>query len=676
MNINTDLILLFWKGHAVADAYRTKAIAINKEIRVHSKKDLPVSILDRSRPNEERKHKDFRLASYKPFTSGWYGKILTQIKKIQRAEDWRISYSEEVSRNPLEEYCEKNFPEFDSLENWFFQFGIGPLLDDPNGAALVVPKNLDKLLLGIRETTENFEPIVKYIDSGAVLYHNEDLFIYETLEGADLPSGLRDESDQRRAIYFFDRTRVVRAKGIRDGRYRNSWNETSYQYNFGEVPAVKFGGVLREVDANTGQKLYDSFISPILAHWEEAIELQSDHSLNLKLHLHPDRWQYASDTCDRCQGVGTDNRAPMVSGQRPPCQKCQGKKYIYYVSPFGVSTITPIKGADGLILPPAPGAGYVERPVESIGFLKAELKDKIFDGLAAVNMEYLGSVLLAQSGTAKAQDRDDSDAFVYSVASHVVKRLLKDLYFFINEWRYNYLDAGKRAALLPVLQVPKKYNLVTAEVWRERLSAAKKDGASAQSIAFLEVALARTEYGADSIEFRLVSDSISLDPLFGKTEEEKASAVLNSGCSQDDYIISTKISAFLRRAYEANPRFFDLSYPDKIAVLTTFAQETRSIKTLGGLGFSAEPGAIAAPGSAAPADVELDARAKLRGTAGGVDSLLKIEAALAAGTTTYEAAIAKAKTIFGYSDEEAREMITKPEKMNLKPEPAPAGVVA
>ncbi len=56
-------------------------------------------------------------------------------------------------------------------------------------------------------------------------------------------------------------------------------------------------------------------------------------------------------------------------------------------------------------------------------------------------------------------------------------------------------------------------------------------------------------------------------------------------------------------------------------------------------------------------DKEAEARAALRGSVGGVQALLGVQAAVAAGTTSREAAIAILKLIYGFNEQEAQDLL-------------------
>jgi HK97 family phage portal protein len=62
-------------------------------------------------------------------------------------------------------------------------------------------------------------------------------------------------------------------------------------------------------------------------------------------------------------------------------------------------------------------------------------------------------------------------------------------------------------------------------------------------------------------------------------------------------------------------------------------------------------------GEEAPTDANAEAQARLRGSVGGVQGLLEIQAAVSAGTTTYSAAITILTVVYGFDEQTAREML-------------------
>lgn len=76
------------------------------------------------------------------------------------------------------------------------------------------------------------------------------------------------------------------------------------------------------------------------------------------------------------------------------------------------------------------------------------------------------------------------------------------------------------------------------------------------------------------------------------------------------------------------------------------------------------------PNSAAPVDIKAQAQANLKGSVGGVQGILQIQASVAQGITNYQAAIATLFEIYGFSEDVARTLLG-PEKELTDPKLEP-----
>jgi hypothetical protein len=62
-------------------------------------------------------------------------------------------------------------------------------------------------------------------------------------------------------------------------------------------------------------------------------------------------------------------------------------------------------------------------------------------------------------------------------------------------------------------------------------------------------------------------------------------------------------------------------------------------------------------------DIEAESKARLKGTVGGVQGVLQIQASVSNGTTDLSAAIELLKEIYGFNDEVARKILGTPMKV-------------
>jgi hypothetical protein len=65
---------------------------------------------------------------------------------------------------------------------------------------------------------------------------------------------------------------------------------------------------------------------------------------------------------------------------------------------------------------------------------------------------------------------------------------------------------------------------------------------------------------------------LTLDPLAGISDADKALRLTNGGISKADYIVSCNISAFIRRALAADSTFATRCYEEQMGVLRSYAE--------------------------------------------------------------------------------------------------------
>jgi hypothetical protein len=655
-------INLYW-GKKYRSDLRVKADEIAAAVQVHSRKLTPKTILDAFRPNETAEHKKYRLAVYKPKTFGWFNKVVQQYSKIRRAEDWRVEWPANVVKNPVQLFTEGNFGEYNNVTNWYFSVYLRYVVDDPNGVLIILPSNIERILTGEDRLNGSvpFKPKPFYFPSSAVREYTENLLVIDAQELERDASGQVVGTALRPVQYLFDKDQAVKIVQVGNGAQTTSIVYT-YTHNIGFTAMVN-GGLLAEEDQRDNRKLFWSFIEPALPFWQEAISIESDHQINLALHIHPERWEIATQTCtnkingSQCDGGQIRYKSGNVI-HSVTCPKCDGTAKVSVKTPFGVTKVPRIKVGTGdkAEYGPTPPMGYAERPIESIKIVKELADDNIFDGLAALNLEVLAQgTKLAQSGTAKAMDNQEAETFVSQFAQHSVENIITNVYYFIAAWLLPHLPESERAKLLPVINTPRKFDLVTTDMWIARVAAYKADGAAPSAQGEAEIKLAERMYGPDSTAFKRIRDSIVFDQLYGQSAEEKSLTLLGGGCSKLSYVISSQIGYFLTRAAaETSGDFYDWDFPKKVAQLVKYAQE--SIAPAAPLG-NALDGVQADPSN--PADGG-DPRAALRGSVGGSSIIAALRLQVAKKLSTKEAAVAQLVIQMGYSEDEAAKMIGDP----------------
>jgi hypothetical protein len=198
----------------------------------------------------------------------------------------------------------------------------------------------------------------------------------------------------------------------------------------------------------------------------------------------------------------------------------------------------------------------------------------IESALGGVNMEYLADVPLNQSGKAKEVDRESLNTFVYGVAEDLVWNMLK-VYYFNVEYRYKTVltDKAKRLALMPKIPVPQYYDLLGATYYLDKLSKATTSKLNPAILAAMEYDYVGKEFYNDPEVAELYKAIYDLDPLPGKSVDEKMTMLSNNAITQIDFIISSYIIEFCKRALEEQERFTVMKPDERRQIMKDYAEE-------------------------------------------------------------------------------------------------------
>lgn len=551
--------------------YYEQSVSIYNALQVHSDGKYPHKLLDVARPNEDDIYKLYRKNVYEPITKTFWGKILNTLSKIRRAEDFDIQFREETANQEVyENYVDKNYPVFDSIENWFFSFGIKAKCNDPNGVYAIFP--LEKK--DPNNDTELFRPVVHTFNSPQVWMYKDSYCVLEDQDTVSYKVGDIVKEGQIIHVITIEIYQRYEQVGEKGG---NPIFELVREiiHNFGYMPAFKVGGKINE--SKGLDILYDSHLSDCIPFWNEATRRYSDHQVNMVLHLHPDAWEIADTECPTCKGKGKITEMEGGKTFSQACGRCNGGGNISVKSPFGKKVVRPATttGINQSVSIPTPPMGYANRDIASISFLKDEYKDDIRDGLAAINLENLmDERLTRQSGIAKIMDKQEQEAFLYDFFRDCVHNNLNPIYYFCAKWMFGaILSEEEIMKMLPTINLPQNFNIINADTLAQSVKLAIDGKFSPMVTNKLQLEYAKKEMGEDNPQVLFFENMLQLDPLPNKTEDEKLTGYSSKAFTQEAYIISDNLYAFITRASEEDNTFFDKTYAEKNEVLKKYAQE-------------------------------------------------------------------------------------------------------
>lgn len=525
-------------------------------------------LIDQQRPSESVVIKDYRRDQYRPLTKVPCSKVTNCLKKIVKSSDWKISYekAEQAKSIPtgqtLYDYCEKNFPKDDSIENWAYKTLIKWMLVDPNAAICVMPLSFET------EANELLRPYPHIIPCKSVLDYKEGEYCVFVS-----PYVVTLENDGKKKdgkiIMVVTTDSYIELRQTDDDE--NPFEVIEHKHNVGHVPCWIMGGENKSPDYTA--PFYDSFVSGMLPSLDSAAVDSSDLQAEKVLHLYSLMWAYQSQQCNQCQGVGN----VLTNGQQAICPTCEGRG----VMPFSPFRVFEINANNPALAPnsnlPTPPLGYVEKDTKIVELMMEIIRREMNDALAAVNMEHLMDTPLSESGISKAYDTEETNNFVYSIAYHLVAELLVPIYYFINEIRYNpVLGEVERKKQLPHINIPERFDFLIQRDAEDNLIKITSDanGVSGDIKDAAEMAYAHAKFQDNPQIINRLNLIHDHDPLPGFSTEQIQSLVSAGLVSKQDGVLSIYLKSFITEVLaDDEDGFMAMDYDEQREILDQMAAD-------------------------------------------------------------------------------------------------------
>ena len=525
-----------------------------KKVRVHARGLFPEELFRNRFPTEPTETYEYRKLTYKPITQSAYNKIANTLAKIAAEPDFSVIWSKEGQA--LQQYCEEDYPVYDSVVTWLFDVGLHAQLVEPNGVIAVVPLEWEW------EEGELPRPHAKVYKPEDVLYHREGVV-----------SILREPDG---TFLLLDKEKIGKIEVLPGKKIAS---QVLFVHNFGTPPTFLIGGD----DTDYQGEYYQSFLSGCIPHWDAAVLDNSVLRAAVHGHVYPEYQTIEVSDCTTCHGKGKYHVvAPDGSPQYVSCHSCNGSGKAH--SPgFGNISIR----LDDLPRDISPSGGvppvkqYINKDFSSIPILEQSIAKSLYYAYSAVNMEFLAEVPAAQSGIAKAYDRMYLNSFIHKVARFLLGRMLRWVYYYIalyrEAWPYSPESPKLPATVLPVITIPDTFDVLPQDTILNELQMAKSSGAPLPVVDSINDALiASTLSGKqdDIKEFEIIKN---LDPLYGYTIADKLGIRAAGGVTQEDFVLSMHITQWVKYASKHVSKdgkpFLEWLEEDQKDYLTAKAQE-------------------------------------------------------------------------------------------------------
>lgn len=559
IELTDDLLMPYFTGtkrHAgFADAVKKYV-----DLRVHANGEFPSELINERRPNESDRVKKYRHSIYEPITADPVNRVITSLSKIHRSSDWIITHHPEqhpptvADGEKLGDYMNRNFPFTESFEKWLFTVCLKSYLLDANGVILIRPLETEI------PTNEFFQPFPFF-------YHSDQVIEFVPDELLIIAIG---EVKSTTKFIVVNNMVIQRWRTAETGFVM----ESEFVHGLKKLPAIKAGGAFFK---RIGEfMLHESRIAPMLPRLNDAAREYSDLQAEVVLHIHSEKWSWASEKCPTCRDGNGIPKGFVNDGsatKKIVCPTCKGNKTVA-ASPYETTVIRATNSNMGETNVPIPPSGYIQKQIDIVKIQDERISNHLFRALASINFQFLDQTPLNISGASKEIDRDELNNFVFSVADDLV-RISKFCARIFAMYRFGSIipDESKLTALLPDQRTPERFDLLSSNYLADEIKRLKDGNVNPVIVAKLESEYANRKF-ANNPEIReTIMTILEIDPLVGASDDEKMQRFQSGGVSRVDYIASVNINELVKSAMDADPSFIGKTRADKIAVIRLLAQK-------------------------------------------------------------------------------------------------------
>ncbi len=420
-----------------------------------------------------------------------------------------------------------------------------------------------------------------------------------------------------------------------------------YQPRGGEVQAVRVGYI---PDPVTDDRTFVNYFHAAKPYFEKTIKTVSEMDLSMSLHA----FQQKIQRVEECPGMPKE---PCYDGYTEAglvCKKCggTGKDDIHKSAQDIITVPFPDKGdpkpitLDDIIKYHGPEVGLLVFQDQYIDKLEIKAIKAVF------NSDVISKTTVVQTATERIENKDEMYNTLHPCAEHISKTYKKFV-------RLIAAFTDNLQGLIVQYEHPSDYKFKTVNEMLADLKQAKDSGASHFVIQQLEKDIAAKLYADDDIAFLKYLVKTRFISFLGKSEETIKWLFETGRVRKEDEVLWSYSDAIFDELEEEVEGFFLMTSAKQWpyiqakvkALMEALPKDTMALEFRAD-GFN--PDELNAP------DIEAEAKAKLRGSVGGTQGILEIQASVASGVTQYEAAVTLLYQLYGFDDATSRKLLGNP----------------
>lgn len=432
---------------------------------------------------------------------------------------------------------------------------------------------------------------------------------------------------------------ILDEESEKEKRFAFKLYETMSQVN----PAIRVGYIK---DVETNRETFVSPLEPAMKVITDLINTKSEYDLSKALHGFIQKYAYAM-TCNFNE-INEDHRVFCQNGQLNTggtCQQCKGHGLILHKT---VQDVVLIKAPDGKEehIPLDQMVHYVQIPDYIIERQKQDLKDLENDvSLAIFNVNVFDRSEVAMTATEK------------RLNLRSIYNILAD---YGDQWSQIYKHCVKLTAIHTLLaddisivhQFPNDFNMESVEELIQQRKMAKDASLPAHIVDTIDLKILNKQSQDDPVKVSWQKVIEQHRPFREKTPDVLMFILSLLPESDPKRVLFINFEDIFEQIKQSDPDFYKRPFDARKKILDEMILDIT--------GEEKSPGSFRDQLTGDKADIEAEAKAKLKGTVGGVQGLIQINAAVAEGTMTEAAAEKILVEIYGFTPELAASLIDPP----------------
>ena len=427
-------------------------------------------------------------------------------------------------------------------------------------------------------------------------------------------------------------------------------------HNLDKVPAFRVG--YKRDDVTDGR----SYVSPYheaVPYLKKTLKTNSELDLTMALHAFPQKL-VAANKCTEPQCyegyMGREGEDSKIM-----CQRCQGTGFQVHTSAQDVIYIPIPRGKeeqlslDNLAKYITPETALLEFQRQYVEYLTNECMQAVF------NSDIFTREDIATTATEKTIDLDNIYDTLYPLSLR-----------FAELWEYGVNLIAEITSLqknlIASLSFSKDFKFKSKDDYIRDRKAAQEAGAPDVILRNIDDEIIRIDTANNPHEYQIYRTIQSFDPFSGKTDEEIISAMMSNTVPFEVKVLYDNLGWIFDDIFLEHEDFFQMPRKKQVEIVDAKVQEI--IESLG-VGTEMPTGALgegnvsSAAETGEEVDLEREAKAKLRGTVGGVQGILQINEAVQKGTMEKDSAITLLIEIYGFEKSVALQLVKEPNKKKL-----------